>query len=49
MEIAFVALIGATVAAPFLAFAWAAKPRTCTTCGAPVEPNPALMRAFMDE
>lgn len=49
MELAFATVIGAAVAAPFVAFAWAMKPQQCAQCGAPIEPNPALVRAFMDQ
>jgi hypothetical protein len=49
MMIVFLTMVCAAVAAPFLAFAWALKPRQCAHCGAAIEPNPALVKMFVGE
>jgi hypothetical protein len=46
MEIVFVMMICAAVAAPFVAFAWAIKRQHCPHCGATIEPDAELVRMF---
>jgi hypothetical protein len=49
MIIAFVTVIAAGVAAPFIAFAFAMQHRQCPHCGMSVTPDPALVRAFIGD
>ena len=47
MEVVFVTMVCAAVSAPFVALAWAMKPRQCPHCGAAVEPDKELVQTFM--
>jgi hypothetical protein len=49
MEIAFVAIVGAAVAAPLIALAWALKRRDCPHCGASIETDPVLVQLLTGE
>jgi hypothetical protein len=47
VAVLFVAVLGAVIAVPFVAFAWAMKRRVCPHCGGAIEPEEELVRAFM--
>ena len=49
MAVVFVIMICLAVAGPFVAFAWAMKPRQCPNCGAAVSADPQLVRTFVGE
>ena len=48
MEVVFVTMVCAAVAAPFIAFAWAVKRRQCPHCGQLIEADKELVRAFIN-
>ena len=49
MGVVFAFIICSAVCIPFVALAWAMKPRQCPSCHALIEPDPALVRAFIGE
>ncbi|HEX8806131.1 MAG TPA: hypothetical protein VF741_04240, partial [Candidatus Aquilonibacter sp.] len=49
MIVAFAAVLGAAIAVPLIALAWAIKPRQCPHCGASIEPDERLVRMVTGE
>ena len=42
-------MLGATIAGPLIAMAWAMTPRQCPHCGASIEPDEAHVRMFVEK